>query len=186
MARTSSRPELAFALEDRNVIAVCPEELGGLETPRAACQISGGDGADVLDGNARVIDADGIDQTEAFLSGARAAMEPALAAGAREAILKERSPSCGVKHDLPRWRAGPRPGGVRRHARTPPHPPHRRGARGAAKKGESLTHVAALLRRLSSPYLLQCIFCRLSKAPDDGCKSFASDRAEVGMERFLN
>ena len=90
-------PELAFALEDRNVIAVCPEELGGLGTPRPACQISGGDGGDVLDGNARVIDADGIDRTEAFLSGARSAMEPALAAGAREAILKERSPSCGVK-----------------------------------------------------------------------------------------
>ncbi len=89
-------PELAFALEGRNVIAVCPEELGGLGTPRAACQISGGDGADVLEGKARVINDDGIDQTEAFLKGARAAMEPAQAAGAREAILKERSPSCGV------------------------------------------------------------------------------------------
>jgi uncharacterized protein YbbK (DUF523 family) len=100
-------PELAFALEGRNVIAVCPEELGGLETLRAACQISGGDGTDVLDGNARVIDADGIDQTEAFLSGARAAMEPALAAGAREAILKERSPSCGVKHVYHDGASGP-------------------------------------------------------------------------------
>jgi uncharacterized protein YbbK (DUF523 family) len=89
-------PELAFLLEGRNVISVCPEELGGLGTPRAACQISGGDGADVIDGKARVIAADGTDQTEAFLSGARAALEPALAAGAREAILKERSPSCGV------------------------------------------------------------------------------------------
>ncbi|HEY2107281.1 MAG TPA: DUF523 domain-containing protein [Candidatus Binataceae bacterium] len=90
-------PELAFALEGRNVIAVCPEELGGLGTPRAACQISGGDGADVLDHKAHVIDADGIDRTQAFLGGAKAAMEPGLAAGAREAILKERSPSCGVK-----------------------------------------------------------------------------------------
>ncbi|HKD66477.1 MAG TPA: DUF523 domain-containing protein [Candidatus Binataceae bacterium] len=89
-------PELAFLLEGRNVTAVCPEELGGLGTPRAACQLQNGDGTDVLEGNARVISVDGIDRTQAFLSGATAALEHALAAGAREAILKESSPSCGV------------------------------------------------------------------------------------------
>jgi uncharacterized protein YbbK (DUF523 family) len=89
-------PELAFLLEGRKVVAVCPEELGGLGTPRPACQIIGGDGADVLDGKARVIDADGIDRTQSFLAGAQAAMEQLDAAGAREAVLKERSPSCGV------------------------------------------------------------------------------------------
>ncbi len=89
-------PELAFALEGRNVIAVCPEELGGLDTPRAPCQINGGDGADVLDGKARVIDANGIDRTPSFLAGAQAAIEQLDAAGAREAVLKECSPSCGV------------------------------------------------------------------------------------------
>jgi uncharacterized protein YbbK (DUF523 family) len=89
-------PELAFLLEGRHVIAVCPEELGGLGTPRPACGISGGNGADVLDGKAQVIDANGVDRTGAFLRGARAALELALAGGAREAILKERSPSCGV------------------------------------------------------------------------------------------
>jgi uncharacterized protein YbbK (DUF523 family) len=90
---------MAFMLEGRHVIAVCPEELGGLGTPRLACRISGGDGADgadVLDGKARVIDVDGNDRTEAFISGARAGLELALAGGAREAVLKERSPSCGV------------------------------------------------------------------------------------------
>jgi uncharacterized protein YbbK (DUF523 family) len=89
-------PELAFMLEGRHVIAVCPEELGGLGTPRPACQISGGDGADVLDGKARVIDADGKDRTAAFLDGARAALERALAGGAGAAVLKDHSPSCGV------------------------------------------------------------------------------------------
>jgi len=89
-------PELAFQLEGRKVIAACPEELGELGTPRPACQIEGGDGADVLDGKARVIGEDGVDRTEAFLSGARAALERAVEGGAREAILKERSPSCGV------------------------------------------------------------------------------------------
>ncbi len=89
-------PELAFLLEGRNVIAVCPEELAGLGTPRPPCEISGGDGADVLDAKARVLSADGADRTQAFLAGANAALERATAAGAREAILKERSPSCGV------------------------------------------------------------------------------------------
>ena len=88
-------PGLAFILEGRQVIAVCPEELGGLGTPRAACQLSG-DGAAVVDGKASVTDTDGRDRTEEFLSGARAALESALAGGASEAILKERSPSCGV------------------------------------------------------------------------------------------
>ena len=94
--RDKFTPELAFLLEGRKVIAVCPEELGGLGTPRAACHITGGDGADVLDGRARVIDANGIDRTQEFLSGARAAIEQLQTAGAREAVLKERSPSCGV------------------------------------------------------------------------------------------
>jgi uncharacterized protein YbbK (DUF523 family) len=89
-------PELAFLLEGRKVIAVCPEELGGLDTPRPACQIEGGDGADVLDAKACVIGEDGVDRTQAFLSGAQAALARAVEGGAREAILKERSPSCGV------------------------------------------------------------------------------------------
>jgi uncharacterized protein YbbK (DUF523 family) len=94
--RDKFTPELAFLLEGRKVIAVCPEELGGLGTPRAPCHVSGGDGAGVLDGKARVIDANGIDRTQEFLTGARAAMEQLKISGAREAVLKERSPSCGV------------------------------------------------------------------------------------------
>lgn len=94
--RDKFTPELAFLLEGRKVVAVCPEELGGLGTPRPACQISGGDGCGVLDGTARVIDANGSDRTKAFLAGAQAAMEQLKATGAREAVLKESSPSCGV------------------------------------------------------------------------------------------
>lgn len=41
-------------------IVVCPEQLGGLPTPRAASQIVGGDGFDVFHGKARVISEDGI------------------------------------------------------------------------------------------------------------------------------
>jgi len=76
------------------VVAVCPEELGGLDTPRPAAGLTGGDGAAVLAGDARVVRNDGGgDVTEAFVLGARRAA--ACAPGARRAILKARSPSCG-------------------------------------------------------------------------------------------
>lgn len=76
-------------------IPVCPEQLGGLSTPRNPAEIVGGDGFDVLDGIARVIDNHGNDVTELFLDGARQALRIAQTVGATEAILKERSPSCG-------------------------------------------------------------------------------------------
>ncbi len=76
------------------VVPVCPEELGGLGTPRPAAWLVGGDGAAVLDGRARVLrQVDGTDVTDAFIEGARQAF--ALATGADVAVLKARSPSCG-------------------------------------------------------------------------------------------
>ena len=76
------------------VIEVCPEELGGLSTPRPAADLRGGDGADVLAGRAEVRRVhDELDVTAAFISGARRAAE--LARGVSAAILKARSPSCG-------------------------------------------------------------------------------------------
>jgi len=76
-------------------LPVCPEQLGGLPTPRNPAEIVGGDGDDVLDGRARVIDNQGRDVTEAFVQGAYQALRIAQAAGARVAVLKESSPSCG-------------------------------------------------------------------------------------------
>jgi uncharacterized protein YbbK (DUF523 family) len=55
----------------------------------------GGPGDRVLDGTARVVDLHGRDVTHAFLAGARRTVAVALEAGARVAILKDRSPSCG-------------------------------------------------------------------------------------------
>lgn len=77
------------------VIAVCPEELGDLGTPRPPADLRGGDGADVLAGHATVqrVD-DDHDVTAAFVGGARRAL--ALAGAPERAILKARSPSCGV------------------------------------------------------------------------------------------
>lgn len=79
------------------LVPYCPEVGGGLPVPRPAAEISDGlGGAAVLDGRALVVTADGGDVTPYFLAGARRALETALRYGVRTAILKERSPSCGV------------------------------------------------------------------------------------------
>ena len=77
------------------LIPVCPEESGGLPTPRPPAEIVGGDGNDVLDGTAKVMTDNGTDVTEAFLKGAHHALEVAQSNGATHVILKARSPSCG-------------------------------------------------------------------------------------------
>ena len=77
-------------------IPFCPEEHGGLGTPRPPAWIESGTAGDVVDGRARVVTEDGRDVTQEFLAGARGALAKAREAGARRAYLKERSPSCGV------------------------------------------------------------------------------------------
>ncbi|MFF8773160.1 DUF523 domain-containing protein [Kitasatospora sp. NPDC015120] len=97
--RYDGRARTARVVEDLvaggRAVVVCPEGAGGLPTPRPAAEIVGGDGADVLDGRARVVDAAGTDCTEEFTAGARAALAAAEASGARRALLTARSPSCG-------------------------------------------------------------------------------------------
>jgi uncharacterized protein YbbK (DUF523 family) len=82
-------------VEKGEAVFVCPEQLGGLATPRPPAQIVGGTGADVLDGKARVITDGGEDVTEQFVRGAEEALRMAQLVKAKTAILKERSPSCG-------------------------------------------------------------------------------------------
>ncbi|TMB19383.1 MAG: DUF523 domain-containing protein [Deltaproteobacteria bacterium] len=89
-------PIVRAVLRGREVLPVCPEELGGLGTPRPAAELRGGDGAAVLHAAGSVVTQAGADCTEAFLAGAQAALGLAREAGAGEAILKDRSPSCGV------------------------------------------------------------------------------------------
>jgi uncharacterized protein YbbK (DUF523 family) len=66
-------------------ILVCPEQLGGLTTPRKPSEISGG----------RVLDREGKDLTAEFRKGAEICLAIAGRYGCREAILKAKSPSCG-------------------------------------------------------------------------------------------
>ena len=77
-------------------VPVCPEQLGGLTTPRERAHLRGGDGMDVLDGNAVVVTEGGRDVTAHFIRGAEEVLGLALALDTREAVFKDRSPSCGV------------------------------------------------------------------------------------------
>ena len=76
------------------VVAVCPEELGELGTPRPACELRGGDGAAFWNEDAQVREKDSGDlRSHEFAKGAERAL--IQAADADRAILKARSPSCG-------------------------------------------------------------------------------------------
>lgn len=86
---------VARLVAEGRAVLVCPEEDGGLGTPRPPAEIVGGDGSDVLAGTARVVSRCGRDVTGAYLEGARRALEAARRAGAKTAVLKARSPSCG-------------------------------------------------------------------------------------------
>lgn len=80
------------------LVSVCPEVAGGLPVPRPPAEIVGGDGHAVLRKEAYVGDGVGADVTEAFLRGAEATLEAAIAGGARLAVLKDGSPSCAVTY----------------------------------------------------------------------------------------
>lgn len=67
-------------------LPVCPEQLGGLPTPREPCEIREG----------RVWTFSGADATAPFRRGAEEAFRLARLADCRRAILKARSPSCGA------------------------------------------------------------------------------------------
>ena len=73
-------------LKDKVVIAVCPEVLGGLPTPRIPSEIRDG----------QVINREGESVDAAFRAGADQIMQVVQGLQIDLAILKSRSPSCGV------------------------------------------------------------------------------------------
>ena len=91
----SRSEQVASKFSTHQLIPICPEQMGGLPTPRPPTEIVGGDGDDVLDGKARVMTLRGEDKTEEFLYGAHRALEIAQECGATHAVLKSESPSCG-------------------------------------------------------------------------------------------
>lgn len=82
-------------LQENRAITVCPELLGGFFTPREPAEIVGGDGEDVLDGKAKVVEKSGRDVTELYIKGAFHTLRKAQEVNATIIVLKEYSPSCG-------------------------------------------------------------------------------------------
>jgi uncharacterized protein YbbK (DUF523 family) len=83
-------------LKNATWIPVCPEQLGGLPTPRDAADIINGDGHDVLTGNARVMTQTGQNVTPQFIAGAKQILTIASSQRVNAVFLKKGSPSCGV------------------------------------------------------------------------------------------
>ncbi|WP_242274452.1 DUF523 domain-containing protein [Bacillus cereus group sp. BfR-BA-01310] len=82
-------------VEENKAVTICPEIVGGFSTPREPAEIVDGDGDDVLDGKAKVIEKSGKDVTELYLKGAYATLEKVKEINATIVVLKENSPSCG-------------------------------------------------------------------------------------------
>jgi uncharacterized protein YbbK (DUF523 family) len=83
-------------LVGKNFVPVCPESFSGLPIPREPADFDRGDGTMTKTGKNQVIQRDGTDVTKQFLRGATEAMKICKLAHATSAILKDRSPSCGV------------------------------------------------------------------------------------------
>lgn len=74
---------------EHTVVPICPESGAGLSIPRSPNEIV------AAEEELRVVDSDGVDNTAAFVRGAKRAFEKARKAGCTCAILKAKSPSCG-------------------------------------------------------------------------------------------
>jgi len=77
------------------LVPVCPEQLGGLPTPRVPQEIQNGTGDDVLKGKCKVVNKEGKDVTECFIKGAYEVLKITQLLGIKEFIAKQKSPSCG-------------------------------------------------------------------------------------------
>jgi uncharacterized protein YbbK (DUF523 family) len=87
--------KISKLIEENKAITVCPELLGGFSTPREPAEIIGGNGEDVLDGKAKVLEKSGKDVTELYIKGAYITLKKAIDVNATVVVLKEYSPSCG-------------------------------------------------------------------------------------------
>jgi uncharacterized protein YbbK (DUF523 family) len=91
--KANANEEIIELVRRGEAIPFCPEQMGGLPTPRSPSEIVGE--GDFLCGKARVLSKDGRDCSEQFLLGAQKCLEICRLYGIEEAILKARSPSCG-------------------------------------------------------------------------------------------
>lgn len=87
--------EVIEYLKDKDYLAVCPEQLGNLPTPRAKSELYHCSPKDVFQKKGKIITENGKDVSASFIQGALKAFDFAINYEVSEAIVKENSPSCG-------------------------------------------------------------------------------------------
>lgn len=88
--KNSENKAVMDLIKSGKAILMCPEQLGGLPTPRISCEI-----ITQKDGTKKVVSRDNEDFTDNFIRGAEEVLKIAKASGIKKAILKSKSPSCG-------------------------------------------------------------------------------------------
>lgn len=83
--KNNENKKIIELIKNKDVILVCPEQLGGLKTPRTPAERQGN----------KVINKDNIDVTKEYQKGAEEVLELANKLNIKKAILKSKSPSCG-------------------------------------------------------------------------------------------
>jgi uncharacterized protein YbbK (DUF523 family) len=95
--QTRPSPACKQRLKEGIWIPFCPEQMGGLPTPRPAAEIMNGDGHDVLAGKTKVITRNGNEDVSAqFIKGAEQVLLLAQSQPVTAIFLKTGSPSCGI------------------------------------------------------------------------------------------
>jgi len=93
--KTKPNEKIVELAKEEWLIPICPEQLGGMSTPRPPQQLQGCSGEDILDNNGTVKDEKGNDNSKGFIKGAQEVLKLAKLFNVEKAILKQRSPSCG-------------------------------------------------------------------------------------------
>lgn len=88
--KCNTKKEIVQLVKEGKAIPVCPEQLGGLSTPRPPAEVVSKKGE-----NMRILNINGIDVTKSFINGAQCVLEIAKLYNVKKAILKSKSPSCG-------------------------------------------------------------------------------------------
>lgn len=88
--RNNYNEEIFNLVKEGKAIPICPEQLGGLSTPRPPAEIK------IIDGERRVINNQDVDVTAQFEKGAEEVLKFIKKLNITKAILQPRSPSCGV------------------------------------------------------------------------------------------
>jgi len=77
------------------LVVHCPELAAGLPVPRLPAEIVGGEGSEVMEERAKIVESDGRDVTPHYQLAAWLALDASLASGCEAALLTDGSPTCG-------------------------------------------------------------------------------------------